>query len=122
MYMYTDTNIYYSLWSKYRPAILQLMRASANEAQQYKLSAHEFKAVGDKSKSGFTFSLETLGGKASNNVAGSAVAKDLLLVLQKSKTGAVLLNEAPFELRLDKQFVLHVSRKPEAAQPEESPA
>jgi len=111
-----ESNVYFSLWSKYRPAILQLMKASANEAQQYQLSAHEFKAVGDKTKSGYTFLLETLDGKASNNVAGSAVARDLLLVLQQSKTGTLLMGEASYQLRLDKQFVFHVTRKPEAVE------
>jgi hypothetical protein len=111
--MYIESNMYYSLWSKYRPVILQLMKASANEVQQYQLSAHEFKAVGDRAKS-HTFSLETLNGKASNSVAGSGVAKDLLTVLQQSKTGMLLMMESSYQLRLDKQFVFHVARKPEA--------
>ena len=111
--MFNESNIYFSLWSKYRPVILQLMKASANEAQQYKLSAHEFKAIGDKNKSGYVFALETQDGKASNNIAGSAPAKDLLMVLQQSKTGALLLSEASYQLKLDKQFVFHVTRKTE---------
>jgi hypothetical protein len=110
--MYLDRNLYFSLWSKYRPVILQLMRASAAGAQEYKLSAHEFKAVGEQIKTGYSFLLETANGKASNNVAGSASARDLLLVLQQSKTGALLLSESSYELRLDKQFVFHVTRKP----------
>ena len=112
--MYIESSIYFSLWSKYRPVILQLMKASANEVQQYRLSAHEFKAVGSKTKSAHVFFMETLNGGASNNIAGSDVARDLLRVLQQSKTGSLLMSQASYEFRLDKEFVFHVVRKPEA--------
>jgi len=111
--MYKESRSYSSIWNKYRPVILQLMKASANGVQQYQLSAHEFNAIGGKPKSGYFFLLETSAGNATNNVAGSEVAKDLLTMLQQSKAGAQFMSEARYELRLDKQFVLHVARKPE---------
>ena len=69
--MYYESNHYASLWSKYRPVILQLMMAAGNEPQQYKLSAHEFKAIGQREKTGFSFTLEVSDGKAVNNIKGS---------------------------------------------------
>ena len=110
--MLAESNPYSTLWNKYRPVILQLMSAAVEHGpQQYKLFAHEFKAVGQKEKSGFSFVLEASQGRATNNIKTSTVAKNLLQVLQQSKRASELLNEAPYELSMDKQFVLHVTRK-----------
>ncbi len=108
-----ESNPYVSLWNKYRPVILQLMTTAANGPQQYKLYAHEFKAVGEKEKSGYHFILQASKGKATNNIKTSTVARNLLHVLQQSKTATQLLDESPYELSMDKHFVLHVSRKEE---------
>jgi hypothetical protein len=111
--MYTEFNLYASLWSKYRPVILQLMVNSGKEPQQYKLSAHEFKAASQREKLGYSFSLEVSQGKATNNIKASAVAKDLLATLQQSPKASQLMQDADYELSMDKQFVLHVTRKTE---------
>lgn len=110
--MLAESNPYSTLWNKYRPVILQLMSAAVeNGPQQYKLFAHEFKAVGQKEKSGFSFVLEASHGKALNNIKTSTVAKNLLQVLQQSKRATELLSEAPYELSMDKHFVFRVTRK-----------
>jgi hypothetical protein len=110
--MLAESNPYSTLWNKYRPVILQLMSAAIeNGPQHYKLFAHEFKAVGQREKSGFSFVLEASNGKALNNIKTSTVAKNLLQVLQQSRRASELLNEAPYELSMDKQFVFHVTRK-----------
>ena len=103
--------LYASLWNKYRPVILHLMSAAASEPQQYKLFVHEFKASGEKVKSGYSFSLEVANGKALNNIKGSSAAQDLLSMLQQSKRASELMSEASYELSMDKQFMLHVNRK-----------
>ena len=117
--MYYESSQYASLWSKYRPVILHLMIAAHDDPQQYKLSAHEFKAVGQREKAGFSFLLEASEGKALNNIRGSNVARDLLHVLQQSQKATELMNEDVYELKMDKQFVLHVSRKVEEVEDEE---
>ena len=104
-------NLYTFLWNKYRPVILHLMSAAANEPQQYKLFMHEFKASGEKVKSGYSFSLEVANGKAVNNIKNSAAAQDLLNMLQQSRRASELMREASYELSMDKQFVFHVNRK-----------
>lgn len=117
--MLAESNPYSTLWNKYRPVILQLMSAAVeNGPQQYKLFSHEFKAVGQKEKSGYSFVLEASQGRALNNIRTSTVAKNLLQVLQQSPRATELLNEAAYELSLDKQFVFHVARK-ETPQPAE---
>ena len=110
--MLAESNPYSTLWNKYRPVILQLMSAAVeNGPQHYKLFSHEFKAVGQKEKSGFHFVLEASHGKALNNIKTSTVAKNLLQVLQQSKRASELMSEAPYQLSMDKQFVFHVTRK-----------
>lgn len=114
MIMHFESNHYASLWNKYRPVILQLMMAVGEYPQQYKLSAHEFKAIGQREKTGFSFLLEVSGGKALNNIKGSGVARDLLHVLQQSQKASQLMEDGVYELKMDKQFVLHVTKKVEA--------
>jgi hypothetical protein len=109
--MYFESQHYVSIWNKYRPVILQLMIGADKDPQQYKLSAHEFKAMGHREKSGFSFVLEVFESKALNNIKGSTVARDLLYILQQSQKAAELMRSGTYELRMDKQFVLHVSRK-----------
>jgi hypothetical protein len=106
-----DYNPYSPLWNKYRPVIIKLMSEAAREPQQYKLYGHEFKAMGQKVKSGYSFVLEVAKGKAVNKIKGSIVAHDLLQVLQQSTKAMQLMQEATYELSLDKSFVFRVSRK-----------
>jgi hypothetical protein len=120
--MLFESNPYTSLWSKYRPMILQLMVAAEKDPQQYKLFAHEFKAVGQREKTGYSFLLEVSNGKALNKIQGSMVARDLLGVLQQSQKASQLMREAVYELRLDKQFIFHVTRKVEVAATEKESA
>lgn len=117
--MLFESNPYASLWNKYRPMILKLMLAAEKDPQQYKLFSHEFKAVGIKEKTGYSFVLEVSHGKAINKIKGSTVARDLLGVLQQSQKASQLMTEAVYELKLDKQFVFHVARKVEAPATEE---
>lgn len=113
-----EPHFYIALWSKYRPVIIHLMTAAAKESQQYRLSAHEFKASGEKVRSDYSFLLEASNGKAVNNIKDSSVARDLLYILQQSKTASLLMQEATYELSMDKNFVLQVSRKPLAVNAE----
>jgi hypothetical protein len=106
-----DYNPYSPLWNKYRPMIIKLMSAAAQQPQEYKLYGHEFKAMGQKVKSGYSFVLEAAKGKAVNNIKGSVVAHDLLQILQQSAKAMELMQEATYELSLDKNFVFKVSRK-----------
>jgi hypothetical protein len=108
LFLFTEGQIYTPLWNKYRPAILQLMIASAEKPQQYKLSGHEFKQLNSKERS-FSFSMQVFKGKAVTNIKKSVVAKDLLTVLELSKKAAELMGVKTYEFKLDKQFTLHVA-------------
>lgn len=77
--------LYTPLWTKYRPAIIQLMVASDQEPQHYKLYEHEFLAMNPKERSGIAFTLQAHRGKALNNIKKWDIARDLLDVLSMSK-------------------------------------
>ena len=101
--------VYASLWNKYRPAIIQLMLASEGGAQQYRLFDHEFKALDPKEKK-YSFELHAYQGKSVNNVKPSVVARNLLDTLNTSRKATELMSEGHFAFKLDKEFVLHISR------------
>ena len=102
--------IYSPIWNKYRPAILKMMLDAADEPQQYRLSAHEFRALNEKQKGGFSFTLQVSKGKALNNIRDSSIAQDLLDVLQISRKASELTEADPYQIMLDKQFVLHINK------------
>jgi hypothetical protein len=102
--------VFTPVWNKYRPAILKMMLDSLDSPQQYKLSAHEFKAMNARQKGGYTFVLQVSKGRAINNIRGSVIAQELLEILQLSRKASELIEEAPYQITLDKQFVLHVSK------------
>lgn len=102
---------YAPLWNKYRPAILKMMLDAANEPQQYKLTEHEFKAMDEKKRTGFGFSLVVSGSKAVNNIKDSEIAQDLLNMLLMSRRGSELVQTNSYELIMDKHFVLRIQQK-----------
>jgi len=101
--------VYASLWNKYRPAILQLMLASEEGAQKYQLFDHEFKALDPKEKK-YSFELHAYQGKPVNNIKASTAARNLLDMLNMSRKATELMSEKRFEFKLDKQFILHITR------------
>ena len=109
----SSSRIYAYVWIKYRPAILKLMSDSSAAPQEYKFSKHEIKSVNPNEKGGYSFVLRVHKGKALNDVRKSAIAKDLLSVLQQSNRAVELLDLSTYEFRLDKNFVLHITKEEE---------
>ena len=97
-------------WSKYRPAILKMLVEAAEKPQQYRLTVHELAAMDGKKNSRFEFNLHVSGRKATNNIKNSAIAQDLLDMLQLSPKGSELISTHDYEIVLDKNFILHVSQ------------
>ncbi|CAD5266357.1 MULTISPECIES: hypothetical protein [unclassified Imperialibacter] len=112
------SHTYTYLWNKYRPAILKHMIDSAEGPQTYKMSKHEFTIINPKEKGGYSFSLNVFKGKAQNDIRTSIVAKDLLVILQSSKTANDLVSTATYEFVMDKHFVLHINRGEEIVEEE----
>jgi len=102
-------HVYSILWNKYRPSILRMMIAANDAPQQYKFYSHEFKALKGTAKS-FAFALQVSNGKGVNPTKVPAIAKDLLAVLQYSRTATEMMETQSYEFKLDRDFLLHVSR------------
>jgi hypothetical protein len=101
---------YAPLWSKYRPVILKMMIDSLQEPQQYQLMRHEFQALDEGKKKSIGFSLQVFKNKALNDIKTSEVAQDLLHMLLQSRKGIELMDSNTFEISLDRQLILHVSK------------
>jgi hypothetical protein len=107
---FTISQTYTHLWSKYRPAILKLMIASADAPQQYKFTANEIKTANPKEKGGYTFTLTFHKTRSVNDIRSSVIAKDFLVVLQQSRKASELSEMSTYVFKLDKHFVLHVTK------------
>lgn len=102
---------YAAFWNKYRPAILKMMQGTSDEGQQYQFMKHELLAIEKRPKSGFEFRLVIAQSKATNDIRNYEIAKDLLNMLQQSKTGSALIAANRYEIVLDKTQTLRISRQ-----------
>jgi hypothetical protein len=111
--MNTETSFrkYASFWNKYRPAILKMMHGAVNEVQQYQFMKHELSSIDKKPKGGFDFKLVISNGKATRETSDSEIAKDMLNMLQGSQTGSTLIAANRYEIVLDKNQTLRISRQ-----------
>jgi hypothetical protein len=116
-----QNNVYATLWNKYRPSLLKMMMAASEAPQQYKFYSHEFKAMKSTEKS-FSFALKVNNGRAANPTKVPAIAKDLLTVLQYSKKATELMENQSYEFKLDRNFLLHVTRLEPIPAPTPTPA
>ncbi len=114
---------YVHLWQKYRPAILNLMVASAKGNQSYKLSNHEFIDISPSKVSGYSFIMRIYQGKSISNIKTSITAPDLLYVLKNSGKAMELSQTNIYEFELDKSFTLHIrfEQPPEAPETSDTP-
>lgn len=104
-----EANIYLPLWRKYKPAIQALMKAALQAPQEYQLSAHEFKAIGERPKSGYAFNLEIENGKVINDISGSAVARDLWAMIKESNTAIRHAETNHYKFNLSTSFLLKIT-------------
>jgi hypothetical protein len=116
--MHEQIRIYLGLWTKYRLPILQKMRAAeAEQAEQfYTLYLHEFQALGTRVQSGYSFNLEISNGRVSNNIAGTAVARDLYEMLKQSEAAKKLMENRVWSFKMGRDFKLKISSQAIASQ------
>ncbi|WP_370089191.1 hypothetical protein [Ekhidna sp.] len=104
-------SLYVLLWNKYKPVLVKLMRDSEQAPQEYQFIPHEFRDLNAKEKGGHSFTLEAHRGRAINNIKMSVVAQDLIEILAKSATAYELMESAIYEFKMDKQYMLTVTKK-----------
>lgn len=104
-------SLYVLLWNKYKPVLVKLMRDSEQAPKEYQFIPHEFRDLNAKEKGGHAFTLEAHRGRAINNIKMSVVAQDLIEILVKSATAYELMEHSIYEFKMDKQYLLTVTKK-----------
>ncbi|TFF30454.1 hypothetical protein [Mucilaginibacter psychrotolerans] len=99
---------YLTTWKRYIPVIRLHLKRSLTEEQSFKLNITDFESAGDRGKSGYTFNLTMENGKVTNNVSGSAVARDLYEALKDDETIKAFLQDRHVKMSVGKSFVLSI--------------
>jgi hypothetical protein len=104
----SESNIYITIWQKYRPVLLNKMKLALTDPQEYQMSKHEFESIGGRVSAGYAFNLEVNKGVLANKIGGTAIARDLLQVLRTSATAKELMMHHYFKINLTKDCKLKV--------------
>jgi hypothetical protein len=105
-----DQGVYVQLWRKYLPVIRLLLKKTATADQKLQLYKHEFESTGAKNKLGYIFSLDIVNGKAANQTGKTAVAFDLLSVMNDNEAVSSFLKEQSFKISIGKACELHLQK------------
>jgi len=97
---------YLTTWKKYLPVIRLHLKKSLVEDQSFKLNITDFESAGDRGKSGYTFNITLENGKVTNNISGSAVARDLFEALKSDEAIKAMLQDKSVKISVGKSFVL----------------
>jgi hypothetical protein len=111
-YTFTANNMedrqYLTTWKRYLPVIRLHIKKSFNEDQQFKLNIQDFESAGDRGKSGYTFNIQLENGKVTNNISGSAVARDLFEALKSDDAIKAMLLDKSVKISVGKSFMLTI--------------
>ncbi len=99
---------YLTTWKRYIPVIRLHLKRSLNEEQQFKLNITDFESAGDRGKSGYTFNIALENGKVTNNISGSAVARDLYEALKADEAIKAMLQNKSIKISVGKSFMLSI--------------
>lgn len=102
----TDQNshLYEHIWQKHMPEIL--LELTKSRPRAILLNASDFHKAGDRKR--YAFKLELEKNTVSNNIKGSAVARDLLRVLQRNEKFNEVAQANHLIFGMDKDFKLHI--------------
>lgn len=98
---------YISIWKRTIPAISKLLSEDKLKGS-IELDSEDFTFAGNRKS--YSFNLEFSNGSVSNNIDGSAVARDLATVLTRNGKIERLLMEGKFKFNMDKNFTLWISK------------
>ena len=106
---------YLTTWRKYIPVIRLHLKRSLNAEQSFKLNITDFESAGDRGKSGYTFNITMENGKVTNNISGSAVARDLYEALKTDEATNAMLQNKAIKISVGKSFLLSIKTTPISA-------
>lgn len=99
-----NSNLYVEVWTKILPYILESLR---NGGGSYNLNLDLFLNVGNRKSSGYGFRLDIVNGNVPVK-SGSAVARDLKLVLDSCSEFMSLSSNQTITIRMGRNFDLHI--------------
>ncbi len=99
---------YLTTWKRYLPVIRLHIKKSLNEDQQFKLNIQDFESAGDRGKSGYTFNITLENGRVTNNISGSAVARDLYEALKSDDAIKAMVQDKSIKISVGKTFILSI--------------
>ena len=97
---------YSNIWRNQLLTISEIL-GSSESSESIKLNSKDFALVGNRKS--YSFNLEFDDGVVSNNISGSAVARDLAAELSNSSSVKSILKTGYFKFRMDNNFTLWVS-------------
>lgn len=98
---------YIKLWRNYLPRIEQEL-SDISTQKVIQLDSNDFDKVGNRRS--YSFNLEYESGIVSNNICGSAVARDLVSVIAESDSIKKLIETGHIKINMDKGFSLHLKK------------
>ena len=98
---------YSNIWRNALPTISEIL-GSSEPSGSIALNFEDFALVGNRKS--YSFNLEFHDGVVSNNISGSAVARDLAGVLARSSIIKSVLNNGYFKFKMDQNFNLWISK------------
>jgi hypothetical protein len=99
---------YLTTWRRYIPVIRLHLKRSLTAEQSFKLNIQDFESAGDRGKSGYTFSISLENGKPTNNISGSAVARDLYEALKTDEAIKAMLQDKSVKISVGKSFLFSI--------------
>jgi hypothetical protein len=98
---------YSIIWQNTLPEISKIL-GNPKSSGSIALNSEDFALVGNRKS--YSINLEFENGVVSNNISGSAVARDLAFVLTRSSIIKPVLNNGYFKFKMDKDFILWISK------------
>lgn len=99
---------YLTTWKRYIPVIRLHLKRSLTTEQSFKLNITDFESAGDRGKSGYTFNITIENGKVTNNISGSAVARDLYEALKTDEAIKTMLQDKNIKISVGKSFLFSI--------------
>jgi len=96
---------YEDIWKQVSDQILSSIKIGSNT--EIHLNSTIFNKA--SSRNSYSFNLEFTNGKVSNNIKGSAVARDLTRVLESKKDFTEIIKGKFVKINMSKEFFLHIS-------------
>jgi hypothetical protein len=108
-----ETNIYQRVWSKYMPLIVLKLKTaiSKNEKQEVSLDKYDFENAAIKRNAAYSFNLEMKEGRAINNSASTALARDFASAINENQAMKDLTRSGHYKFSMGNKFVLTIQVK-----------